>query len=266
MSVLNETFIQFALTAGVLIAALSAYLGIFVILKRIVFVSIALAQIAAAGLALGFLLGINADLLSFFLTISVALFFGSPGARGKVSKESLIGYAYAFAAGLTVIFLAKNPALEAGGIDLVSGNLLFVNKSDLLILAVSVAVIGLLHFLFYKEFIFVSFDREMALTLGMKANLYDLLIYLSLGFSIALFIRIAGVVFVFAALVVPALTGLSIADRMKNILLVSIATAILSVFCGIYCSYTFDLPTGPSIVSVMGIIFSAAFLVKWSIL
>jgi ABC-type Mn2+/Zn2+ transport system permease subunit len=260
MDMFSQTFIRLALAAGVISSGICAYLGVFVILKRIVFVGIALAELGALGVILGFTLHLPPLLCASVLTFTGVLIFWAPYHLGSLSRESLIGLSYCLAAGLSVILLAKNPAVETHGLDLISGNLLYARFSDLPILLVLILLVGGTHLVLFKELLFVSYDRETAESLKLPAKYYDLLIYVLLGLTISLIIKIVGVLFVFASLVIPPMIGLSLCRRTKWIFLSSISAGVLSIPAGLYFSYHWDLPSGPAIIGVYGVIFLAAAL------
>ena len=108
--------------------------------------------------------------------------------------------------------------------------------------------VGLVHYLFHKEFLFVSFDPEMARTLGVRARGWDLLLYLTLGVTIAIAIRVAGALLVFAFLVIPGIVGLALSSRLRYAFAISAAAAIVPAVSGLYLSFVLDLPSAATIV------------------
>jgi ABC-type Mn2+/Zn2+ transport system permease subunit len=128
------------------------------------------------------------------------------------------------------------------------------------LLGVSIPVL-LVHLLFYKEFLFVSFDRETARTLGYRVGGWNLLLYLTLGLVIAFAMQFAGVMLVFNFLVLPAVTGLLLARRMAGVFLWSMLSAVVAAVIGFTLSVPFDLPTGPAIIVVSG----ALALLAWGV-
>jgi ABC-type Mn2+/Zn2+ transport system permease subunit len=108
------------------------------------------------------------------------------------------------------------------------------------------------HVLFYKEFLFVSFDRETARTLGYRVTFWNLFLYFTLGLVIAFAMQFAGVMLVFDFLVLPAVTGLLLARSMAGIFTVSVISAVLAAVVGFSLSVPFDLPSGPAIIAVSG--------------
>ncbi len=258
MEAFSEKFMQYALLAGVIGGALLSYLGVYIVLKRIAFVGIALSQIAALGIALGLFLGINADVMSFVFTILGILFFWMLFHEERMSRESIIGFSYALATALAILIVSKSPMIESSGIDLISGNLLYVTNRDLLIIFVITILFIVPHILFAKKLIFISFDRETAQASGFNVMIYDLILYLTIGLAIAILVRITGVLFVFATLIVPPIIALTIFNRIQLIFAASLFFSVISVFIGLVISYHLDLPSTPTIVSCYGAIFIIA--------
>jgi zinc transport system permease protein len=259
-----------ALYGALLIALTCSVLGVYVVLRRIVFVGAALAELSSAGIALALWLagmGMAAGLathpiaLSLVTTLAGVVFFAEGGTRTSVPQDATIGVTYAVAAALGIILVAKARGGEAHDIFL-QGNILGITRADtLVLLAVSVPVL-LLHVLFYKEFLFVSFDRETARTVGYSVRRWNLLLYLTLGFVIAFAMQFAGVMLVFDFLVLPAVTGLLLARTMGGTFAVAISAAVIAALVGFSLSVPFDLPSGPAIIAVSGALTLLAWLAR----
>jgi len=257
-----------ALYGALVIALACSVIGVYVVLRRIVFVGAALAQISSAGIALAlWLAGAGVALggaagptaASLLLTLVAVLFFAS-GTRGRVPPDATIGITYSVAAAAGILLIAKASAGEAHDIFL-SGNILGITRRDtLVLLAVTVPVLGV-HALFYKELLFVSFDRETARTLGFNVRGWDLLLYLTLGVVIASSMQFAGVMLVFNFLVLPAVTGLLLSHTMRGVFFWSVASALVAAFVGFSLSVPFDLPSGPAISAASG----ALVMVAWGV-
>jgi zinc transport system permease protein len=256
-----------ALYGALLIGLACSVIGVYVVLRRIVFVGAALAQISSAGIALAlWLAGAGVALgplghptvMSLLLTLVAVTFFAS-GARGRVPPDATIGVTYAVAAALGILLIAKAASGEAHDIFL-SGNILGITRSDTLVLLGVALPVLLVHFVFYKELLFVSFDRETARTLGYNVRWWDLLLYLTLGVVIASAMQFAGVMLVFNFLVLPAVTGLLLSGSMRGVFFWSIASALVAAFAGFSLSVPFDLPSGPAISAASGVL----VLLAWS--
>ncbi len=252
-----------ALYGALVIALVCSVLGVYVVLRRIVFVGAALAQLSSAGIALGMFLyglGIGGELthhpvaMALIVTIAGAVFFGlGGGGRGGVPPDAVIGVTYAVAAAVGILLIAKARVGEVHDLFL-QGNILGITRLDTyILLAVAVPVL-LVHAVFYKEFLFVSFDRQTAQTLGYNVRFWNLLLYLTLGVVIAYAMQFAGVMLVFNFLVLPAVTGLLLARSMRGIFSIAIAAGLLAALAGFSLSVPLDLPSGPTIVAVSGVL------------
>jgi ABC-type Mn2+/Zn2+ transport system permease subunit len=259
-----------ALYGTVVIGLACSVLGVYVVLRRIVFVGAALAQLSSAGIALalwlagkGWMLGISTHpiALALILTVAGALFFGAGGGRGRIPPDATIGVTYAVAAAIGIILISKASTGEAHDIFL-QGNILGITRLDALVLLGVAIPVLLVHVLFYKEFLFVSFDRETARTLGYRVNFWNLLLYLTLGLVISFAMQFAGVMLVFNFLVLPAVTGLLISRSMRGTFFWSIASALIAAVIGFSLSVPFDLPSGPAIIAVSGVLVLVSFLVR----
>jgi ABC-type Mn2+/Zn2+ transport system permease subunit len=131
----------------------------------------------------------------------------------------------------------------------------------MVLLAVSIPVL-LAHLVFYKEFLFVSFDREMARTLGYRVGAWNLFLYLTLGLVIAFAMQFAGVMLVFDFLVLPAVTGLLLSRSMAGTFFFSVLSALLAAVVGFALSVPYDLPSGPAIITASGVLVLLAWLVR----
>lgn len=262
MEAFREPFMRYALAAGILSGGLCTFLGVYVILKRVAFMAIALSQLAALGVAFGLMLGIHADAFALLLTLAGVVFFWAPLREQSISKESVIGLTYCVAAALSIILIALNPRAEASGLDLISGNLLYATGGDLWVLAILCVVVLGIHLALFRGFLFVSFDKDMAHASGMKADFYDFMLYASVGLAIALAMKVSGILFVFASLVIPPMAGLMLFRNTKTIFVASCAVAILTVPVGLLLSYRLDVPSGPTVVCDYCAVFLVVALVS----
>ena len=253
-----------ALYGALLIALTCSVLGVYVVLRRIVFVGAALAELSSAGIALAlWLAGIgwaggfagHALVMSVVVTLAGVLFFafGAAGGRGRIPPDATIGVTYAVATAAGILLIAKAATGEAHDIFL-QGNILGITRADLRVLLLVGVPVLLVHLVFYKELLFVSFDREMARTLGYRVRAWNLVLYLTLGLVIAFAMQFAGVMLVFNFLVLPAVTGLLLSRSMAGTFAWAVAAALLAAVVGFSLSVPFDLPTGPAIIAVSGVL------------
>lgn len=243
-------FVRMAIGAGLLVGVMASYLGVWVVLRRVVFVGIALAQVATLGVALSFYVPWPPLPLALIATLAAAWFLSDAGERTRIPREAGIGAVYVASAAASILLVAKSAQGETHVLGLLFGNILTVTAGDLLGLAgVAVAVLGL-HLGFAKEILFVSFDPETARAAGYRVRGWNLLFDVTLALAIAMSIRVAGALLVFSFLVQPAMVGLRLSTGLRGTFLWALGSAAVATLAGVAISLTADLPTGPAIVAV----------------
>jgi len=246
--------------AACLVAIGCSLVAVYVVLRRVAFLGMAISQIAAAGVAIAFVVNGPPLLLAAIATaIGVGLFsFGREPVR--VSREALVGVAFAVASAAGVLFVFRS-SQELDHIEhIVYGSLLYVTIDQVWWLGAGTGVVVLLHALFHREFTQVAMDPDTARTLGVHTRLFQSLLAATIGIMIALSIGTAGSLLTFCLLVFPALTALQIADRMPHVLLISLASGVGATVCGLTTAILFDLPPGPTIVVAAAVLLGCATL------
>lgn len=259
---LSYPFFQSALIAGTLSAAMCALVGVYVLLKRIVFVGITLAQVASMGVAVALLIDVHPMIVALVTTLTGVACFALTNTGQRVPQEGVIGASYVMAAALGIICVAKNPLGEARNLKVLFGNILSVHTGEMVALAVLLAVLAIVHVVFYKEFLFVSFDPETAQAQGINVRGWDLLLYLTIGLAIAFSIHSMGVLLVFALLLVPAMTARLVAHRMMALFTLAIGFGVVAVPLGLYLAVRIDLPTGTAVAGACVIILLAVLTAR----
>ena len=259
--------------AGVLAGAVLGYIGVFVVLKRMVFVSAALSEISGVGVAfafwLGALLGIDPHahrrvplLLEptwfslIFACLAAALFSLRPGHR-KLGAETIVGLGYIVASALILAILnSPRIAQEAHAVgDILFGNAVTVPRQQIEALFSAALAAVIVHAIFFKELLFVSYDPETAVVQGMGVFRYELLLNLATAVVISVATRAVGALPVFAFSVIPAAAALMLTDRIRLTIALSVLFGVISAAVGYYLSWVEQLPTGATMVVV-----SALFL------
>ena len=250
-----------AIAGGWIVCVLCAVLGVYVVLRRLVLLGMALPQAGAAGIALVFFAtghshGDPGQAHAFALGGSLAATFTALGLlvlAGRKSTQPVewrIGGILAIATAATLLFVALSPTGDLEMTSLLRGELLAISDRDLGVLAAVAAVLAAVFVLFRREILLVSFDPEFARTIGRDPTRYDLVLYLLLGAAISVGVMTAGPMVVFAFLVLPALTALRLGRSMAMTFAVAAAIATVSSLGGFALSYHADLPTGPVYVLV----------------
>ena len=255
----HDEFMRLALLGSLLIGAVCAYLGVYVVLRRIVFVGAALAQVSSAGVGLAVLAGKDPSLMSLLFTLGGVAAFSVRSRDRRTTQESFIGIGYTVASTVAVLFVAKSAQGESHLLDVLSGNVLTITPAQVAWMA-GVAVLAVcLHTLFHKQFLFSAFDAETARALGFRVGWWDLLFFLLVGVVVSLGIRLAGTLLVFAFLVIPGVIGLLLSQRLGKIYALAVASSALATVAGLRASVSLDLPTGPAIVAALFVLLAIAW-------
>ena len=257
------------LAACLVLTGIHVYLGVHVIARKVIFVDLALAQIAALGTVIGVLLGYEAGrdinalyLYSLAFTIFGAFIFSvTKMRREKIPHEAIIGIVYAVTFASTILVLSKS-ALGPQELDhIIKGELLWVQSYVVIKTAIIYSLVGIFHFIFRKQFMAISFDTEGAERSGLHVRFWDFLFYMSFGFVITSSVAIAGVFLVFSYLVIPSVGAVLLSQRLGVRLAIGwIAGSVIS-FIGVKISYNTGLPTSPVIVVVLaaGLLLSGVY-------
>ncbi len=253
LGVFQSSFMQAGLLASVLIGTACGYLSVYVILKRLVFLAVALAQFASAAVAVSLFIHVNSTLAAFAGVMVGALFFSWPALGRYLPRENAIGTGYALTSAVGVLLIAKNAQGEEHLLNLLYGNVLTVETAELWIMGAIMLVVGTLFLIYAKEFLFTSFDPEMAQTVGVRVKLWEVLFNVSLGLVIAMAIRLGGMMLVFTLLVLPGYAALLARCRVRQAFLWAVVMAVIAGAVGLYLSFIWDLPTSAVTMAGLGI-------------
>lgn len=247
------------LLACLVLTGMHAYLGVHVLARGVIFVDLALAQVAALGAAAGLLLGLEpgtdgSHVFALLFTLAGAgLLSTTRVRRAPVPQEAVIGIVYAVA--WASMILVMSVAEDAHGVEkirsvLTGRSIVWVTPATVLHTAIVYAAVALLHFLLRRPLMLVSFDAEEARRRGMRLGLWDFVFYATFGIVITSSVQIAGVLLVFCFLIVPAVIGALLASSLRGRLAVGWVTGLLASLLGLLLGY--ELPTGPAIVVCFG--------------
>ena len=260
-------FLKWPLVASLIIAGIHAYLGVHVVERGVIFVDLALAQIAALGAAVGILMemdphGGGAYWVSLgFTVLGAGIFTLARSRRAHIPQEAFIGIAYAVASAAAILVMSQTTSETEHLKDMLIGNILAVSKGEVWRTAALYAVIGLFHYFFRKKFLLISMNPKEAEAQGISIRLWDFLFYASFGFVVTSSVAIAGVLLVFCYLIVPSVGAMLFADRIGPRLAIGWTMGTLVSALGVFLSVKMDTPTGATIVCTFGAVLVAMFLV-----
>ena len=262
---------------SVLIGLVCPLVGVFLVMRRLVFMGVALPQISSTGVAIALSLplwlGFNlsehtshsAHMLAFIgsitfsLTAILALAFLER--RGRGQPEGRLGTAYVVAAALSILLLSKNPYGEIGWLDMMKGEVITISNFDLGLTAATLTLVIAVLGLFHKEFLLVSFDREMAIILSKNVIFWDVLLYLLIGLTVSMAVLSVGPLIAFGFLLIPALTAHQIARNMCQFTVLAPLIGGVTAFFGFCIAYKLDLPVGPTDVVLLGALYAVTWII-----
>ena len=243
---------QNALIAGLLASVACGIIGVYVVVKRVVFISGGIAHASFGGIGLGYLLGINPVLGAVFFTITSALGIGLVTKRTKLPEDTAIGILWAMGMALGIIFINLAPGYAPDLFSYLFGNILTVPAFDLTLMLILDAVIITVVLLLYKEFLLLSFDEEFSTVVGVPTERLYLLLLCLIALTVVVLIRVVGIILVIALLTIPAALARQFTHNLKKMMLLSILAGIVFTFSGLWLSYLLDLASGATIILVSG--------------
>jgi len=260
-------FLAAPFVASLILTGIHAYLGLHVVERGVIFVDLALAQIAALGATIAIVMGMDPHGASAYW-VSLAFTFLGAGIfavarprRAHIPQEAFIGIAYAVAAAGAILAMSKATGETEHLKDMLVGNILAVSWPEVGRTSLLYGVIGLFHYIFRRRFLAISMDSKAAEAQGISVRLWDFLFYASFGFVVTSSVAIAGVLLVFCYLIVPSVGAMLFADRIGPRLAIGWTMGTLVSGLGVYLSVELDTPTGATIVCTFGAVLVIMFLV-----
>ena len=251
---------KWPLAACLLLPPLLVYLGLHVVKREVIFVDLALAQLATLGTCVALIMGYSfSDRISFWISLAVTfagagLFSWSRNSEKEhVPQEAIIGITFVVAAAGVILLLSR----VAGGKEelehLLTGDILNVTAGDVAQRVGIFAALAIFFSAFHKHFALISENAKEAAATGLRVRLWDFLFYAAFAIVVVFFVRVAGVLLTFAYLIVPAVCSVMLATTWRSRLLVGWGIAAASSLVGLYASFAMDLPTGAAIVCACGL-------------
>lgn len=252
---------KWPLAACLVFPPLLVYLGLHVVKREVIFVDLALAQVATLGTCVALLMGHHFDdRITFWISLGVtfigAAFFSwsRNSTKGAVPQEAIIGITFVVAAAGVILMLSR----VAGGKEelehLLTGDILNVTSGEIGQRGILFAALAAFYAAFHKRFVLISTDPEQAATTGISVKLWDFLFYAAFALVVVSFVRIAGVLLTFAYLIVPAVCGTMLAKEWARRLVIGWLVAVTASIIGLWTSFKMDLPTGAAIVCASGLL------------
>lgn len=259
LEALQYEFMRNALLAGLLAAIACGIVGVYVVVKRIVFISGGIAHASFGGIGMGYFLGINPIIGALVFSLASGLAIGGITRRTRLPADTAIGALWAIGMALGVVFIALTPGYAPDLMSYLFGNILNVPLSDiLLMLALDAVIIGIV-IAFYKEYLILSFDEEYATAIGMPVEKLYLLLLAMIALTVVVLIRVVGMILVIALLIFPAAMARQFTHNMRTMILLSVILGVFFALGGLWLSYVLKLPSGATIILLGGTALAMSF-------
>ena len=259
-------FLLAPFVASLILTGIHAYLGVHVVERGVIFVDLALAQIAALGATVAIVVGMDPHgrgsywISLGFTFLGAAIFAFARTRRGHIPQEAFIGIAYSVASAMAILLMSKATGETEHLKDMLVGNILAVSWPEVRKTAILYALVGIFHYVFRKKFLLISMNHDKVENLGFSVRFWDFLFYASFGFVVTSSVAIAGVLLVFCYLIVPSVGAMLFADRIGPRLAIGWTMGTLVSALGCYLSVQLDTPTGATIVVTFGGVLVLMFL------
>ena len=259
-------FLLAPFVASLILTGIHAYLGVHVVERGVIFVDLALAQIAALGATVAIVVGMDPHgrgsywISLGFTFLGAAIFALARTRRGHIPQEAFIGITYAVASATAILLMSKATGETEHLKDMLVGNILAVSWAEVRKTAILYGAVGIFHYIFRKKFLQISMHHNDAEKLNFNVKFWDFLFYASFGFVVTSSVAIAGVLLVFCYLIVPSVGAMLFADRIGPRLAIGWTMGTLVSALGVILSVKIDTPTGATIVVTFGGVLILMFL------
>ena len=259
---LQYAFVQRALLAAVLVALVCASVGVFVVLRGLAFLGDAIAHAAFPGVVIAFLMKINIVIGGSIAAVASALVIGAVARRSGLKEDTAIGVVFSGMFAVGIVLFSSIRTYTGDLLGILFGDVLGVAADQLVLAAITAAVVLLGLWIIWRQLVFVSFDPIGAAAAGLNTLRYDTLLLGLIGLAIAVSVQIVGVVLVVAMLVTPAATARLLAQDLRALVSGALVVAVVSSIAGIWLSYYVNAASGGTIVLVATTLFGLVWIAR----
>ncbi len=256
----ESSFMQRAFISAIVIGVVCSIIGVFVLLRGLIFLGQALAHSAFAGAALAILTGIDPILTIIGFSVLSAIGIGYVNQKKLMSNEVIIGIVFAFFMALAILFIGIYGEYSSDINSILFGNILLVELADMILLIAFSTVILVLVFAIKKELYYMTFDSQLAQVSGIPVSILSYIFLIAVSLTISISLKAIGAILVFALIVTPAAAAYQWTFKLNKMILLSSIFGVFSSIFGLFFSYVFDLPSGSTIVILVTLIFVISFI------
>ncbi|HOP09088.1 MAG TPA: metal ABC transporter permease [Candidatus Methanofastidiosa archaeon] len=259
---LGYEFMRNAFMAGALTSIICGTIGVYVVLKRIVFISGGIAHFSFGGIGFGYLINFNPMVTTLIFSLGAAVSIGLSKKKVNMQEDTTIGILWAIGMALGIVFVGLSKGYAIDLFSYLFGSILAVSRQDLYMMVTLCALIMITVTIFYKELLLVTFDEEYGNVLGAPTNGIYIMLLCLVALSIVVMIKVVGVILVIALLTIPASTSRLFSNNLKKMILFSILVGLVFTSGGLLISYYANLASGATIVIFSGVMFFITMMVK----
>lgn len=262
LEIFQYDFMVRSFIAGLIIAIIAPIIGSFLVIRRFSLLSDTLGHVSLVGVAVGFLANINPLITATAVSILAALGMEKLRTQNKTLGETSLALFLSGSLAIATVLIGLAKGFNTNLLSYLFGSIATISLEDTVYMAVAGAVALVIIIIFYKEFLLVSFDEELATAQGLNARLFNNLIVIIAAIVIAVAMRIVGILLVGALMVIPVITATRLGRSFKGTLLISIGLSVFAVITGLFVSFYLDLASGGTIVVISLLLFMANLLYK----
>jgi len=255
--ILHYDFVQRAILAGILIGAISSLLGVFLVLRRFSLIGDGLAHVTFGSVAVVLLIGIS----PFYVTLAAlpivmisSLVILKLTSTKRIQGDAAIGIVSSIGIASGIILASLSGGYNLDLFSYLFGNILTVNQTELLLAFIVFIVVAATVIFFYDDLFALTFDEELAKTMGIKTGKINTILFMLTAVAAVLAMRVAGIMLVSAMLILPPLTALQLSISFRMTIITALIFSVLSVISGVIISFLLNLPAGGTIV-IMNVVF-----------
>ncbi len=261
-ALMQHSFLQYALLAGLLASVGCGVMGSYVVVKRIGFLAGGIAHAVLGGMGIALFYGASPIAGALAAALVAAILIGWISLRWRQQEDTLISALWAIGMAIGILFISRTPGYNINLMSYLFGNILLVSSRDLWIMTAVDSVLVAMVLLFYRQFMAVSFDEEFARLRGLPVTFFYLLLLCMVALAVVLLIQVVGLILVIALLTLPAAIAIQYVHTLGKIMLVSALLGTAFTTSGLALSYQPDLPAGATIILLAGVIYLLSTLLK----
>jgi len=262
LEILHNPFVINALVAGLLAGIAGGVTGTFVVARRISFLAGGIAHAVLGGMGLAAFIGISPMWGALVFAVLSAVIIGWVKIRLRQHEDTLIGAIWATGMAMGVIFISLTPGYNTYLFSFLFGNIMLVDKSGLwMLLALNVVILSF-FFVFFRQFVFVSFDEEYARLRGIRSDRVYILLLILIALTVVVMIQAVGLILVIAILTLPAATAALFSRSFKGMVGVTVIISVLLSWFGVFLAFPLEWPAGPTIILLSALVYVIGMIIS----